>query len=174
MLETTTQTEVDRKGTKPDTINQDFTSDFQDKTEDEVCHLIRKWIERNGRSGGISNRWIAVLDGKSVEDGTLLMYYAMKKSYWDETHKVELESGVDAGTIPVPGHARVCEDGCIWWKWRVPFRFGFYFWNSITSCGMEVLELYCRPGYLRADGAVDMDTCSGIIEGDIEDPMGRM
>jgi len=34
--------------------------------------------------------------------------------------------------------------------------------------------LYCRPEYLRADGSVDMDTCSKIIDGDIEDPMGRM
>lgn len=103
-----------------------------------------------------------------MEDETLLMYYATKKSYWDEMHE---QPDVDAS---IPGHARVCEDGYIWWKWRVPFRFGFYFWNSITSCGMEALELYCRPEYLRADGSVDMDTCSKIIDGDIEDPMGRM
>lgn len=30
------------------------------------------------------------------------MFYAMKKSYWDETHKSD---------VWIPGHARVCDDG---------------------------------------------------------------
>ena len=54
----------------------------------------------------------------------------------------------------------------------MPFRYAWAIWNSISSCDLEVLELYSRPEYLGSDGVVDAETCDKIVNGIAKDPKG--
>lgn len=56
----------------------------------------------------------------------------------------------------------------------MPFRYAWAIWNSISSCDLEVLELYSRPEYLGSDGVVDAETCDKIVNGQLSDAKGMV
>lgn len=61
----------------------------------------------------------------------------------------------------------VFEDGRIWWKWRVPFKHAWTFYNSFESDPTDTtLNLYARPEMHKV-GVVDMDTVQKIMDGDV-------
>ena len=108
---------------------------------------------------------MAVLDELSAAQSTLVLHYGMKKTSWDEMHQYEPET-------TIPGTGTVCEDGYIWWKWRVPFKYTYSFYMTIEHCDVEVMKMFCRPEHVGPDGVVDYETGHKILCREIRDPLG--
>ena len=161
-IHTPDQQDVQVRGTPP---AQDINTGFENKSDAEIRRHFHAFLAENGTKGWITTRWFAILDDKSAAQSTIVLHHGMKKSIWDEIHE-------EVPDTHIPGQHQVCEDdGCIWWKWRVPFRFAWSVWNSISSCDLEVLELYSRPEYLGSDGVVQAEICDQIVNG-WPDPKG--
>lgn len=140
------------KGTPP---AEDLVTGFKDQSEAQIRQYFHRFLAQKGTMGKITRVWFAVLDSQSVSQSTIVLHYRMAKSFWDEIHD----------EVPETPQYKICGDGNIWWKWRVPFRYAWTVWNSISSCDLEVLELYSRPDYLGLDGVVDAETCDQIVNG---------
>lgn len=48
--------------------------------------------------------------------------------------------------IPIPGE--LGDDSYVWWKWRIPFRYAYLFFNDLKHCDPEVVKLYSRHEFL--------------------------
>lgn len=161
-IHTPDQEEVQVKGIPP---AEDIVTGFQGQSDAEIRQYFHQFLAEKGTMGKITRIWFAVLDDQSVAQSTIILYHSMKKSLWDEIY-------AEVPETPIPGQHEICDDGNIWWKWRVPFRYAWAIWNSISSCDFEVLELYSRPEYLGSDGVVDAETCDKIVNGELNDPKG--
>ncbi|PWY67645.1 hypothetical protein BO94DRAFT_540435 [Aspergillus sclerotioniger CBS 115572] len=165
LIRTPDQQEVDEWGTEPPI--DDFETGFLGKTDDELRCFFRQFLAERPPSsqGNIGGHWMAVLDELSAAQSTIVLHYGMKKPDWDEIYQYEPEK-------TIPGTGKVCEDGYIWWKWRVPFKHSYHFYMTIEHCDIEVMEMFCRPEYVDSDGVVDCDTCYKILYREIRDPLG--
>ncbi|KAI2815000.1 hypothetical protein CBS115989_7999 [Aspergillus niger] len=161
------QEEVDKWGTEAPI--QDFETGFLGKNDDELRQYFRRFFSERPPSeqGMIVENWMAVLDDQSAANSTIVLHHGMKKSMWDDLHEYEPEKEIF-------GKGKLCEDGYIWWKWRVPFKYSYSFFIAIEHCDFEVLELSCRPEHQDSRGIVDYETCWKIICGEIRDPLGRV
>lgn len=158
------QEEVDDWGTKAPI--QDFETGFLGKSDDELRQYFRRFLsERPGyKQGNIGGHWMAELDEHSAIESTIVLHYGMKKSTWDYMHEYEPEAEIFAD-------GKLCDDGYIWWKWRVPFKYSYSFYMSIECCDFEVMQLFCRPEYRDSRGLIDYETCDKIIRREIPDPL---
>lgn len=163
-IRTPDQEEVQVKGTP---LAEDILTGFEGKTDAELRQYFHRFLAERGTMGKITRIWFAVLDDQSATQSTISLHHSMKKSLWDEMHQ-------DTPETLIPGQHEVCDDGNIWWKWRVPFRYAWTVWNSISSCDFEVLELYSRPEYLGSTGVADAETCDKIVNGIMRDPKGMV
>lgn len=161
-IHTSDQEEVQVKGTPP---AEDIMTGFEGQNETQIRQSFHQFLAQRGTMGKITRVWFAVLDSQSAARSTIVLHHSMKKSLWDEIH-------AEVPETPIPGQHEICDDGNIWWKWRVPFRYAWETWNSISNCDFEVLELYSRPEYLDSDGVVDAETCDKIVNGITKDPKG--
>lgn len=71
------------------------------------------------------------------------MHYAYEKLTWDISGEF------------IPGNGQVCEDENIWWKWMVPSKYAWVFWNSLNNVDVG-LELCSRPEYVGEDGVLQV------------------
>ncbi|OJJ35948.1 hypothetical protein ASPWEDRAFT_51859 [Aspergillus wentii DTO 134E9] len=167
LIRTPDQQEVDEWGTTAPI--QDFETGFLGNTDNELLHYFRRFFqERHPYSqGNMEEHWMAMLDERSATQSTLAMHYGMKKSSWDELYG-------DIPDMEIPVNGKVCDDGYIWFKWRVPFKYSFVFFITIEHSDEEVQQLFCRPEYLGPDWLVDYETCYKIIRREIRDPLGMV
>lgn len=101
---------------------------------------------------------MAVLDEQSDAQSAVVLHYGIRKSTWDEIHE-------EVPDQEIPGNGMLREDGRIWWKFRIPFKHSYSFFTGLEHCDLEILELFCRPEHVGADGVVDTETCDKIIRG---------
>ena len=144
---------------------EDFETGFLGQTDDELRQYYRRFLAERGDMGTIGENWMAVLDEKSAAQSTVVLHYGIKKSDWDELHE-------NCPDEPIPGTGRVCDDGYIWWKWRIPFKNAYSFFTGLDSTGEETLGLYCRPEYISAEGVLDVDTVDKVMDGVLPDTYG--
>ncbi|GKZ25309.1 hypothetical protein AbraIFM66951_002229 [Aspergillus brasiliensis] len=159
------QEEVDEWGTKAPI--EDFETGFLGKSDDELRQYFRRFLAERPpeKQGNIDGHWMAELDDHSAAESRIVLHYGMKKSLWDYMHEYEPEAEVFAD-------GKLCDDGYIWWKWRVPFKYSYSFFIAIECCDFEVMQLFCRPEYRDSRGVVDYETCDKIIRREIRDPLG--
>lgn len=165
ILRTPDQQEIDEWGTEAPI--EDFETGFLGKREDELRRFYRQWLAKTPGSlqGDVNEHMMAVLDERSAIDSTMILYWGMKKHHWDDYCKFQPGK-------PITGNGNLCEDGYIWWKWRVPFKHAFELFLKAEHCDTEVVELFCRPEYQVPDGVVDYETCNKILNLEIPDPLG--
>ncbi|BCR88162.1 uncharacterized protein ACHE_40726S [Aspergillus chevalieri] len=138
ILRTPDQQEIDKWGTESPIEN--FETGFLGRSEDELRRFYRQWLaETPGSSqGDVNENMMAVLDERSAIDSTMILYWGMKNRHWDDYCEFQPDK-------PITGNGRLCEDGYIWWKWRVPFKHAFELFLTAEHCDTEVVELFCRP-----------------------------
>ncbi|OGM41684.1 hypothetical protein ABOM_009984 [Aspergillus bombycis] len=136
---------------------QEFDTGFEEKRDAELRRFFQERLDQHTdtQTTSISDSWLAVLDDKSPSQSTVVMHYTYDKSSW--------------GPSPIPGPAEVSGD-TIWWKWRVPFKSAWTFWNAVGSIGADAIEIYSRPEYISSDGVLQTEIPEKIINGEIEDP----
>ncbi|KOC15879.1 hypothetical protein AFLA70_362g001420 [Aspergillus flavus AF70] len=136
---------------------QDFDTGFEGKSDAELRRFFQDRLDKHTdtQTTSISDSWLAVLDDKSPSENAVVLHYTYDKSSW--------------GPGPIPGPAEVMDD-VIWWKWRVPFKSAWTFWNAIGSAGADAIEIYSRPEYTSSDGVLQTEIPEKIINGEIEDP----
>lgn len=154
---------MDKWGTEGPIEN--FETGFLGQTDDELRHYYRRFLAERGTMGTIGENWMAVLDENSAAQSTVVLHYGMAKSDWDELNE-------NCPDEPIPGTGRVCDDGYIWWKWRIPFRNAYSFFTGLDSTGEETLDLYCRPEYISADGVLDVESVDKVMDGVLPDTYG--
>ncbi|KAB8228978.1 uncharacterized protein BDW43DRAFT_199717 [Aspergillus alliaceus] len=155
LVRTPDQETLDEWNTEP--LIHDFDTGFEGKRDTELREFFQARLDKHtdSQTTSISDSWIAVLDDESRSQNTVVLHYSYERSSW--------------GPNPIPGPAEVSGD-TIWWKWRVPFRSAWTFWNTISSVGEDAIEIYSRPEYISSDGVLQTETPEKIIDGEIEDP----
>lgn len=105
----------------------------------------------------VDKNWVAVLDERSMSTETVVLHNSYARNLWDKVHP----------GAHVPAGGEVFGDGRIWWKWRVPFKHLWTFYNSFESDPTAMtLNLYTGPE-LHKDEVVDMDTVQKIMDGEM-------
>jgi hypothetical protein len=138
---------------------QDFDTGFDGKSDTELRKFLQERLDEHTdtQTTSISDSWLAVLDNKSPSQNTVVLHYAYEKSSW--------------GSGSIPGPAEFSDDNkTIWWKWRVPFKSAWTFWNAVGSIGADAIEIYSRAEYRNSEGILQTETPQKIIDGEIEDP----
>lgn len=155
LVRTPDQPDVDDWATEPPVDY--FTTGFLGKTDAELRRFPTERIPQVEHGQTVDKRWVAVLDEQSMSTQTVVLHSSYAKSLWDEVRPGE----------PIPAGGEPFEDGRIWWKWRVPFKHAWTFYNSLESDPTAtMLNQYARPE-LHKDGVVDMDTVQKIMDGDM-------
>ncbi|KAE8168599.1 hypothetical protein BDV40DRAFT_251139 [Aspergillus tamarii] len=155
LVRTPNQEALDEWNTQPPV--QDFDTGFEGKSDAELRKFFQDRLDKHTdtQTTSISDSWLAVLDDQSSSQNAVALHYTYDKSSW--------------GPNPIPGPAEVFDD-VIWWKWRVPFKSAWTFWNAVGSIGADAIEIYSRPEYTSSDGVLQTEIPEKIINGEIEDP----
>lgn len=164
MIRAPTQEVNNLYGTDPPT--EDFETGFRGQSDDEIHHFVQRLFAEGRGIGFLEKRWFAILDGESTSQSAVVLYHGRKKSLWDKDHE---DPEVDS---TIPGEHRIRDNGFIWWKWHIQFRFAWTFFVDIEYCSEEVLELYSRPEYQALGEVVDAETCHKIVKAELPDPKG--
>lgn len=155
LVRTPDQPDIDDWATEPP-VN-DFTTGFLGKTDSELRRFPAERIPQVEHGQTVDQRWVAVLDERSMSTQTLVLHNSYAVNLWNKVHPEK----------PIPAGREVFEDGRIWWKWRVPFKHAWTFYNSLESDPTDTtLNLYARPE-LHKDEVVDMDTVQKIMDGNM-------
>lgn len=149
------QPDVDDWATDPPVNN--FTTGFLGKTDTELRRFPTERIPQMEHGQTVDKNWVAVLDERSMSTETVVLHNSYARNLWDKVHP----------GAHVPAGGEVFGDGRIWWKWRVPFKHLWTFYNSFESDPTAMtLNLYTGPE-LHKDEVVDMDTVQKIMDGEM-------
>lgn len=62
------------------------------------------------------------------------------------------------------------EHSYYWWKWRVPFRYVYIFFNDLKFCEPKIVDMFVRRDFIDSEGILDVDTPRKIMGRVIDDP----
>lgn len=137
------------------------TEDFETGFEGWSDSQFRQWFHQRMselRGTTIEHGFPAVLDDKSATQSTAVIHFRFAKETLDQyPHLMEARGDLD-------------EHGYYWWKWCVPFRYAYIFFNDLKFCEPEIVDMLVRPDFIESKGILDAVTPRKIMERVIDDP----
>ncbi|OJJ70092.1 hypothetical protein ASPBRDRAFT_181708 [Aspergillus brasiliensis CBS 101740] len=137
----------------------DFSTGFKGATNTELRAFTQTKIAElgaRGEAGSLEPNWIAVMDERSLRDGTVVMHFGKELSTWVQ----DLEDAEEP--FEISGNADI-EGDDIWWTWRVPFAGAQQVYNSVDCGDPPMIQLYPRPEFLGPDEVANVDIIRKMI-----------